>query len=748
MTLPRRLGAALARVEPRHWAGLGASVLLHLLVALGWRPSPPPEPRIISFEIDLQPPVADSPPPERMAAAPQAVRKPAAKAKPKAKARDRAREAHTLDAEWRGETGPVARLPEVVLPDAQALGVAAAAMPRAVYERAGGDGAPATASEAPLIAVATKRAAPSAANLAAQAATAREAATLPSQAPAADARITAAPDTMGRAQPGLAAEPAGNALAARAGIPTTELSASADAATTSTPQGIASGAQLASAETTLAQADGSAPMRQASLTAAAQAETRLEPAAAAAGARSAAGDGAARAQAGVPDTDAGPRAHAENAPASPQRAAGGATLALPSATGLMAGPADGRQTAGSGLDTAVLDAGGGARTAASPATTGARHDGRTSSALASGGRPGARVEWLGDTGAGTAVAPSPARTAGVAGAGEQAARAGAVGSGAVAAAPILARADGDATVPPGGRGDTARGATAALSAGTSMAVGRSTVSLPAGLVRAGDGGTASGLALPQARAAAAARGGGVSLALAPGEPGGSPDTAVALPALLATPNAVSGVRAATSAPARTLAGGAVDGTSRSLAGTTGAASGGAWVGDSSGGGGARVSGGSASIATGSGAAEAPVVLSAAHAPTVQVMRPDSGIERLDVLAPASFCPLPGFFPDNRPVASAPADDSLPGYGDNNPNFHYPLRAWAFNHEGRVTLRVEVLHDGRPGQILLKQSSGSGILDQDAREQIARWRFVPARRAGQAVTAWIDVPVVYRLRDAR
>jgi protein TonB len=69
-------------------------------------------------------------------------------------------------------------------------------------------------------------------------------------------------------------------------------------------------------------------------------------------------------------------------------------------------------------------------------------------------------------------------------------------------------------------------------------------------------------------------------------------------------------------------------------------------------------------------------------------------------------------------------------------------------EGKLIMRVQVLADGTPGQMLLKQSSGNGILDRDAREQLARWRFNPARKNGQAVTAWVDVPVTYRLPEDR
>ena len=41
-----------------------------------------------------------------------------------------------------------------------------------------------------------------------------------------------------------------------------------------------------------------------------------------------------------------------------------------------------------------------------------------------------------------------------------------------------------------------------------------------------------------------------------------------------------------------------------------------------------------------------------------------------------------------------------------------------------------------------------MLDRDAQSQLAFWRFNPARKNGQPVSAWIDVPVVYRLQDAK
>ncbi len=125
---------------------------------------------------------------------------------------------------------------------------------------------------------------------------------------------------------------------------------------------------------------------------------------------------------------------------------------------------------------------------------------------------------------------------------------------------------------------------------------------------------------------------------------------------------------------------------------------------------------------------------------------------------------PGFYSIEPVLSSGPAqesgqsspsqDDSVPwvisddlerpGYIRDNPVLNFPIRAWAYGHQGRVIARVQVLEDGTTGEIWIKQSSGSGILDQDAIEQLTNFRFRPARKKGQPVTSWIDVPVDYRL----
>jgi TonB family protein len=267
-----------------------------------------------------------------------------------------------------------------------------------------------------------------------------------------------------------------------------------------------------------------------------------------------------------------------------------------------------------------------------------------------------------------------------------------------------------------------------------------------------------------------------AVALAPGEPGGSPGLAVTLgPVLVSLPvNPYLTTRPGQSGVAmRGEPSAGIERTSLAAVADVGSKGAGAmpFAATASGGGGMPSSGRTASPTGSRGAmmtrpgqagstavlnaagesGRAPVILQATHAVPVKVVRPDTEIQRLDVLAPSNYCPLPlpgHTQPDNR----APMPDrniaEQPAYALDNPRIDYPFLANVRGVEGRVTVRVEVLANGRPGKMWLKQSSGSGILDQNAQEQLKQWRFVPARKSGQPVAAWIDVPVQYRLSEAR
>lgn len=102
------------------------------------------------------------------------------------------------------------------------------------------------------------------------------------------------------------------------------------------------------------------------------------------------------------------------------------------------------------------------------------------------------------------------------------------------------------------------------------------------------------------------------------------------------------------------------------------------------------------------------------------------------------------------AASAPVVlDTEPDYKTaylNNPKPLYPPWAKDMGYQGRVMLNVEVLADGRVGQVLLQKSSGYDILDNAAIRSVKSWRFTPARHLGQPVTQWVPVPVKFNFEE--
>jgi TonB family protein len=88
-------------------------------------------------------------------------------------------------------------------------------------------------------------------------------------------------------------------------------------------------------------------------------------------------------------------------------------------------------------------------------------------------------------------------------------------------------------------------------------------------------------------------------------------------------------------------------------------------------------------------------------------------------------------------------DAVPRYGENaRPS--YPQLARLRGYQGVVVLFVEVLADGRVGQVGIKRSVGHDILDRAALEAVSTWRFEPGRREGRAVTMSVEVPVRFVL----
>jgi protein TonB len=82
----------------------------------------------------------------------------------------------------------------------------------------------------------------------------------------------------------------------------------------------------------------------------------------------------------------------------------------------------------------------------------------------------------------------------------------------------------------------------------------------------------------------------------------------------------------------------------------------------------------------------------------------------------------------------------------NPKPSYPLIARRMKLEGTVIVQVHVSSEGKPEIVRLGTSSGSNVLDQAALNAVQGWSFVPAQQGGQPVSAWVDVPIRFRLTE--
>jgi protein TonB len=116
-----------------------------------------------------------------------------------------------------------------------------------------------------------------------------------------------------------------------------------------------------------------------------------------------------------------------------------------------------------------------------------------------------------------------------------------------------------------------------------------------------------------------------------------------------------------------------------------------------------------------------------------------------VPAPRPADPSPAPEQKSR-VASAPPPVTGAAYL-RNPAPIYPLAARRAGEQGTVMLRVQVTTEGLPARVDLQKSSGSAHLDRAAIETVKGWRFKPARRGAEAVEGWVDVPVVFNLKEA-
>jgi TonB family protein len=76
---------------------------------------------------------------------------------------------------------------------------------------------------------------------------------------------------------------------------------------------------------------------------------------------------------------------------------------------------------------------------------------------------------------------------------------------------------------------------------------------------------------------------------------------------------------------------------------------------------------------------------------------------------------------------------------------YPLHMWDQDKEGETILRVRVTDVGGVDSVEVLQSSGFGSFDSAAVAGAHVLRFTPARRGGERIAVWAEVPVYFSKR---
>lgn len=141
------------------------------------------------------------------------------------------------------------------------------------------------------------------------------------------------------------------------------------------------------------------------------------------------------------------------------------------------------------------------------------------------------------------------------------------------------------------------------------------------------------------------------------------------------------------------------------------------------------------------AAEPPPILAVESVATAPAPAFEVPFQKAAPVAPASIA---------GPSAPAPPEPVVPPSFSaaylNNPPPGYPTASRRFGEQGRVMLRVLVDARGDAEKTEISQTSGYARLDQAAFDAVQRWKFVPAKRGDTAVSAWVLVPIAFKLGD--
>ncbi len=80
----------------------------------------------------------------------------------------------------------------------------------------------------------------------------------------------------------------------------------------------------------------------------------------------------------------------------------------------------------------------------------------------------------------------------------------------------------------------------------------------------------------------------------------------------------------------------------------------------------------------------------------------------------------------------------------NPAPDYPRLSRRAGEEGRVILKVLVSSSGATKEVMIEQTSSYDRLDEAALAAVKKWRFIPAKKNNQAISAYVLVPIKFDL----
>lgn len=144
-------------------------------------------------------------------------------------------------------------------------------------------------------------------------------------------------------------------------------------------------------------------------------------------------------------------------------------------------------------------------------------------------------------------------------------------------------------------------------------------------------------------------------------------------------------------------------------------------------------------------AEPTPLLAAAPAAQMNSATPSATAPASQAPAAAAADPAPSAV---AAAPRAPAPLQLPSSDAQylqNPKPRYPPISMRTGEQGTVMVQVLVTDKGVAKDVKLQTSSGFFRLDNAALEAVARWRFVPGKRAGVPETMWFTVPITFGLR---